>query len=292
MSGAKDGESPIMNVDDLLLMSYVDDELTPDRRAEVEAEIAHAPELTERVDALRASVLPYRAAFERQPLPPLPDALASRIAELVSVSTAAPQPARAVQRRLSPLWLSAAFFAGAMSTGVLFSALSGLPPFKAGTTAEAAPWIKAVAEYQSMYVRETVASLREDRGSAAQQLAEVRSRDGMNVEIPDLSSAGLSFKRLQRLSFHGKPLLQIVYLPERGDPVALCVLPDARGDVPLHAQRVGDMDTVAWRRSHLSYVLLARQAPVDLQQIGRRIADGNAAPLFSEDGAGAGEQLS
>jgi hypothetical protein len=43
-------------------------------------------------------------------------------------------------------------------------------------------------------------------------------------------SQGLTFKRVQRPRFHDKPLVQIVYLPEKGKPVALCVLKEAKAD--------------------------------------------------------------
>jgi hypothetical protein len=52
-------------------------------------------------------------------------------------------------------------------------------------------------------------------------------------------SQGLTFKRVQRPRFHDKPLVQIVYLPEKGNPVALCVLKEAKADAaPSNALRL------------------------------------------------------
>jgi hypothetical protein len=101
------------------------------------------------------------------------------------------------------------------------------------------------------------------------------------VVVPDLRSAGLSFKRVQRLSFRERPVVQMVYLPEHGEPVALCVTRDARPDEKPHARQVGELDTVAWRHGELGYVLLGKgsggQALMDL---GRHIASGQVESLY------------
>jgi hypothetical protein len=111
-------------------------------------------------------------------------------------------------------------------------------------------------------------------------LGDLRQNDGMPVFIPDLSSVGLTFKRVQRLSFHNQAVVQIVYLPEHGDPVALCLTQDARRDEVPHSREVNDMQTVAWRHGHVDYLLLARGLQLDLADIGRRIAQGQVANLY------------
>jgi anti-sigma factor RsiW len=133
-----------------------------------------------------------------------------------------------------------------------------------------------------LYGRETVASIKEDPASTEQVLADIRQRDGMPVRVPDLRQAGLKFKRVQRLNYHDRPLIQMVYLPERGDPVALCVIEDAHADAPIQSQQVGEMKTVTWRANRLAYVLLAKDTSVDLQQMAQQIAAGKTAILYSK----------
>ena len=194
----------MMNVDDSLLMSYVDGELPPEQRAEIEAAIAHSDELAARAAALQASVLPYRAAYERQTVPPVPESLTRRIEELVSVSTPqAAQGARAAARRFPMQWAAAAFVAGAICSGVLTGYLGGLNPFE---SRRLDPWVQSVADYQVLYGRDTVAKLREDKASTEQVLADIHQRDGMPVDVPDLRQVGLKFKRVQRLNYHDRPL--------------------------------------------------------------------------------------
>lgn len=265
------------NVDDSLLMSYVDGELPPEQRAEVEAAMAHSDDLSARVAAMRASCLPYRAAFERRQVPPVPESLKRRIDELVSVSAPQQKSARA-SRRTPMQWLVAAFVAGAVCSGVLTGYLGAVNPFHS----DVSPWVRSVADYQVLYGRETVASIKEDPASTERVLADLRQRDGMPVRVPDLRQAGLKFKRVQRLNYHDRPLIQMVYLPERGDPVALCVIEDTHADAPIHSQQVGEMKTVTWRANRLAYVLLAKDTSVDLQQMARQIAEGKTANLYSQ----------
>ncbi|WP_250501229.1 zf-HC2 domain-containing protein [Caballeronia sp. GAWG1-5s-s] len=268
----------MMNVDDTLLMAYVDGELAPEQRAEVEAAIAHSDDLAGRVAALQASVLPYRAAYERRPVPPVPESLTRRIDELVSVTTAQKRrPARA-SGRFPMQWAAAAFVAGAICSGVLTGYLGGMNPLKPGVD----PWVRSVADYQVLYGRDTVANIREDKVSTEQVLADIHQRDGMPVNVPDLRQAGLKFKRVQRLNYHDRPLIQMVYLPERGDPVALCVIEEAKSDEPVRTQQVGEMKTVTWRTNRLAYVLLAKDTSLDLQKLGQGIASGKVAELYGQ----------
>ncbi|MFM0323214.1 anti-sigma factor family protein [Caballeronia glebae] len=271
----------MMNVDDSLLMSYVDGELSPEQRAEIEAAIAHSDELAARAAALQASVLPYRAAYDRQTVPPVPESLTRRIEELVSVS--APQSRKASRggRLFSRQWAAAAFVAGAICSGVLTGYLGGFNPLNRGVD----PWVQSVADYQVLYGRDTVSNLREDKVSTEQVLADIHQRDGMPIDVPDLRQVGLKFKRVQRLNYHDRPLIQMVYLPERGDPVALCVIEENEGDAPVRAGQVGEMKTVTWRANRLAYVLLAKAPSLDLQAVGNSIAGGKTAPLYSSGNA-------
>jgi anti-sigma factor RsiW len=264
-----------MNVDDTLLLAYVDGELPADRRAEVEAAAAHSSDEASRLAALRASALPYAAAFEKQVIPTLPPELSKRISELASVSTGPAIPWRR-SRTASRLWLAAAFFAGAIISGSLVS----LMPTHGGATAVDSSWVKAIADYQSLYTRETVANVTEDRALTEKVLGELRQNDGIPALIPDLRSAGLTFKRVQRLSVHNQAVVQIVYLPEHGDPVALCLTRSKRPDAVPEARVVDEMQAVEWRQDGLDYVLLGRGVQLNLAELGHQIAHGHIANLY------------
>jgi anti-sigma factor RsiW len=267
-----------MVIDDRDLLAYADGQLAPERRAEIEAAIASSAEVAGRVNAMRASALPYAAAFEAQILPPVPRELSDRIAALVGTES------RRRQRRQSA-WpkLATAFAAGILCCAIALKLLSsGVTGFHA--TAQAEPWIQAVADYQQLYSRATVTHVTEDSQLTARVISDLWTADGMRVVVPDLRAAGLSFKRVQRLSFREQPVVQMVYLPEQGEPVALCVTRDGRPDEKPHAQQIGELITVAWRQGELGYVLLGKAPAQALMDLGSRIAKGQTNSLYGRTG--------
>ncbi|MBN3728246.1 anti-sigma factor family protein [Burkholderia sp. Ac-20379] len=295
-----------MKTDDASLLAYVDGELSPQDTAQIEQAIGASEELSARVALLRASQLPYGEAFGQQSLPPVPESLTRNVeamirrhreAEAAASAAAAPAGTEEPEASLGPnvhrlrprapkpaafTWpkLAVAFVAGAFCCGL---ALQFLPTLResAGLATVAsqggmAPWIRAAAGYQQLYVRDTIASLQPDAAATAATVADIQSADHLPVRIPDLSSEGLTFKRVQRLRFHDKPLVQIVYLPKQGKPVALCVLRVAKGDAAPSSQQVDGMSVVAWRRGELGYALIAAPGDVDLEGLGKQLYDGPA----------------
>ena len=268
-----------MVIDDRDLLAYADGQLAPERRAEIEAAIASSADVARRVNAMRASALPYAAAFEAQILPPVPRELSDRIAALVSTDS---------RRRQRDRWawpkLVTAFAAGVLCCAIALQLLSsGVTGFSAKAQAE--PWIQAVADYQQLYSRATVAHVTEDSQLSARVISDLWTADGMRVVVPDLRAAGLSFKRVQRLSFREQPVVQMVYLPEQGEPVALCVTRDGRPDEKPHAQQIGELSTVAWRHGELGYVLLGKAPAQALMELGNRIAKGQTNSLYGRTGS-------
>jgi anti-sigma factor RsiW len=299
-----------MMIDDATLLAYVDGTLPADECAHVERAIRESDDLALRLSTLRASQLPYAEAFSRQALPPLPETLHRNVDELIRQHLAGAGAPRAANDAIAvdaieaidigaagagprvssggnvhPLkprgsvpWLAVAFVAGVVCCGFVFRLLPQLTGgggvMTASNDSGVSPWIAAAAGYQQLYTRNTVASLQPDLRATAATVAEIRQDDGLAVQIPDLRSQGLSFKRVQILSFHGKPLVQIVYLPEHGDPVALCVLKEAKADAVPASDRVEGMDVVAWRRDQLGYALIGEHGSLDLQALGKQLFEG------------------
>jgi anti-sigma factor RsiW len=293
-----------MMIDDAILLAYVDGTLPADERAHVERAIHESDDLTSRLSTLQASQLPYAHAFSQQALPPLPETLRRNVDELIRQHLAGAGTPRAANdaiavdavdiggelripsggnvHRLKPRaslpWLAVAFVAGVFCCGVAFRLLPQLTGggriMTASDDSGVSPWIAAAAGYQQLYTRATVASLQPDLRASAATVAEIRQDDGLAVQIPDLRSQGLAFKRVQRLSFHGKPLVQIVYLPEHGAPVALCVLKEAKADAVPASDRVEGMDVVVWRRDQLGYALIGEHGGLDLEALGKQLYGG------------------
>jgi anti-sigma factor RsiW len=225
----------------------VDGELSPGEREQVEVALAHDPALAAQVAALRASCLPYRSAFDKQTLPPVPEGLTQRLDAWVALA-AEPAPAPpAVRTRRE--WLG---WGGALAASFAAGWWVHRPP------PEAAPgWVDAIVGYQVLYARETVDALEEDPAHTRRVLADFSAKVNRAVAVPDLRAEGLVFKRAQILALDAAPLLQLVYLPAQGKPVALCVLAQARDDAAVATRRSAGLSVATWRRSGLGYALVA-----------------------------------
>ncbi|RQR32419.1 anti-sigma factor [Burkholderia sp. Bp9143] len=301
-----------MKMDDILLMAYVDGELTSHEREEVDRAIGRSAEIARRVVLFEASVLPYQQAFQRQEWPAVPQSLARTVAD-IALAHAAPAtpsavgdgrreppasqpdgrapssvPVRSRVRTMMP-WLAVAFVAGAFCCGAILrfapgAAQRAFAPPGAPVTAQAqlSPWIMAAVNYQRLYTRDTIALDTPNLATAAHTMDAIRRDDGLRIRIPDLRPLGLTFKRIQRLDFNHKPLVQIVYLPEKGLPVALCAMKDERPDSVLARQQVGNMDVATWRRARITYALIAAPGDADLGAIGKRIADNGMEAMLGQ----------
>ena len=280
-----------MTIDDTVLLAYADDELTAARRLDVEQAIAQSSDMADRLAALRASVLPYRAAFDGQKLPDVPPALAQRLGDLLRTHTAEVaasqpkiQPAGAwlsLKRNLERYLSKPAFYASSFAAGVVcFGIALTVWPDQLGSRSRIS-LAQAVAQYHDFYGRETVMNVVVDAAADKATLADALKADGLPASVPDLSSVGLVFKRIQRLRFNDQPLLQIVYLPERGGPVALCIAMDSGPTIAVQSQQLGRVQSVSWRLDNLSSVLVGAQSQIDLQVLAIRIAKGAFAPLYA-----------
>ncbi|GAB7525193.1 anti-sigma factor [Paraburkholderia sp. 2C] len=193
--------------------------------------------------------------------------------------------------RVAPAWLAVAFVAGAFCWGAVFrlaadsrtgSGMFDGTPLASLSGSAASPWVVAAAGYQQLYAHETLAEVQPDMVQSAHIVDEIRQEDGLDVHVPDLSASGLTFKRVQRLRFHGRPLVQIVYLPASGSPVALCVTKEAKPDRAIAEQRIDDMSVVTWRRGQLGYALIGKRDGVALPDLGKMLADSRSSQLFGK----------
>jgi anti-sigma factor RsiW len=310
-----------MMADDAQLLAYVDGGLSPEERRALEAHLRESAEARDKLALLRASRLDFDSAFAQQNLPPVPDSLKLKVDEMVRAHRAresngtsgsnvsnesnesdlpagkstpsgasASAPLRSPMRGV-PVWLAAACVAGAFALGLfarlgplagLNAPLNGGAQMAANTGTGVSPWVMAAVSYQKLFTRVTLSSREVDSAAAAKIVRDIRSDDRLALRVPDLTSAGLTFKSVQRLRFNNKPLVQIVYLPQNGPPIALCVMKDSKPDQPVAAKTVDAMDVATWRQAELSYALIGKSGDVDLAALGKRISNLEMAALFSD----------
>jgi anti-sigma factor RsiW len=135
------------------------------------------------------------------------------------------------------------------------------------------PWVRAFVSYQTLYARATLEPLDDEPAEVIATVRAIRLRDDIPIAVPDLRRAGMAFKRLQRLQFDGRAVVQMAYLPREGPPVGLYVVKDTRLDHGPSAQTIPPMQTVTWRREGQMFALVAPSGSVDLLPIARALAN-------------------
>ncbi len=143
-----------------------------------------------------------------------------------------------------------------------------LPQFQKTTTPG---WKDVVANYQSLYVTETLASVSQPAEVSAKALMDLSLELGFNLtELPEVP--GLTYKRSQQLGFNGKPLAQLTFLTADGGPVALCIVRTDKTDSDsITAETLWGMSAYSWNTQGYGVLLIGPKGDENLN---------NAAEMF------------
>ena len=239
------------------IRAWVDGELDEPQAGQVRNAVLSDKRLKQTADKLQASQLPYREAYDKTPMPDVPESLRTKIEALRSPTVANPAVENPtvenntvhnpgtnspnIENLPNKAANNSSFKMIGIAASVIIAALIGHLGYLAGanTVTQAAAdasasvetqhnenFARTVAAYQKFYVRETL------KGTVAPNPVKVADRladqTGMQVIIPELE--GYEFMRAQRLSIDGELLLQLVYLGAEGGPLALCYMAVVDGE--------------------------------------------------------------
>ena len=253
--------------------AFVDGELTESEAIAFEHECSDNPDLVADVEALDASRLPYREAMNTQAQPAMPTELRTKIAAELSAARTefahgdsvvpfakSPEQTSGRFSGLKPLAIAASFLVG-MITGPL---ALGLFDKDAKPMDEDAIRAALVADYQSLYVPETIVNIdrQQSRQAAEELLASIAARSGLPSNIPNFESEGYEFVRAQELGYLGEPLVQLVYAKPGGNPIALCFNPvDSKqpDDARVVVEQLADFGTIRWRDGDTRFLIVANE---------------------------------
>ncbi len=134
-------------------------------------------------------------------------------------------------------------------------------------------WRDVVANYQSLYVTETLAPV--DLTAAAQQADLQRLSSGLGLDLTTLPEvSGLVFKRAQQLGYKGKPLAQLTFLTADGGPVALCILRTGADTSPgITAEVLSGLDTYSWTEDGFGILLVGPKGTDGLKNAAEILRD-------------------
>lgn len=219
-----------LDVTDETLTAYLDGELSEPERAEVEEALATDPTLSERLHDLEIPLQEMRGAFD----------------QLLSNAPELPEVAPPARRGFSAVALIAAVFVGAAVSGV-FGVMQQSDPLS--------DWKMAVANYQVLYVPETIAvsaPSAEATVERLEQLSEVLGRDLTAAQ----SAEGLEFRRGQILGLDNTPLIQLAYAGDNDRPFALCITRVDEGAYAPTSEKLAGLAAAHWVEDGYGYLII------------------------------------
>jgi anti-sigma factor RsiW len=248
------------DIDDGVLMAFVDGELDASARQRVAWAIENDPEAREKVRQLRLSAALVRAAFDDPEYLQVPPEAMRFLETRRKVS---------ISRRQLAFPIAASVLALAFTGGFAMGARNGetTPDF-------AEHLLDEIADYHVLYARETEHQVE----VAATRRADIErwlgDRLDRSLRVPDLRGRGFTFAGARLLVVDSRPVAQLVYhAPGRpNQPLALCITfgPPGRGG-PQGDQRNG-LNQLLWRRKGYTYVLVGWEPPALLAALAAEAA--------------------
>ena len=217
---------------DEVLTAYLDGALPEAERRQVEAALADDALAQNRLKALELPQAEIKAAFD----------------DLLAAAPDAPNlpPVEQTRRHRAAWGLAAALVLGAMlgASWPLFS-----------RPAPSSDWKMDVAQYQALYVPQTLAQPAASHQANSTKLADLSQALGHDL-AQALTAKGLDFRRAQMLGRNGQPLVQIAYVAPDGTPIALCVTPVDEADYDLRSESLVGLAASHWAQGGFGFVVI------------------------------------
>jgi anti-sigma factor RsiW len=225
------------------LHAYVDDQLDPDRRREVEAYLDANPEERRRITLLCSDTAALRDEAHARLLPPLPVRL--RISEVRRLRKA---------RHLNQLKQLAAGIV-LLAAGI---AIGTAIDFRWAKDASRPPMADAMAAYR-VFASNPDNAVEIDAARTETLTHRISDHLGRGLAIPNLSKVGLAFLGCRLLASDEGPGSMLIYSEPNGERVAVYVktLADGRHS-PFGSRRDGDVVAYYWFDGRLGYAVTGK----------------------------------
>jgi anti-sigma factor RsiW len=222
-----------------LLVAYADGELDAAEVAEVEAWLAATPAAQQTLAMYRETAAMLRAAF-----PEIRDAV------IPATLNGGGMASWRRQRLPRTAW--------AVAAGVAM----GIIGYGTGATwpdlisSERSRMLSEVAEYHSIYSRETVHLVEVPAAQSEHLKAWLGKRVNGTLIIPDFKDAGLTFAGGRLVVLDGEPVAELMYTRDNGLPIAFCVLSHGGKADAVAVERRGDLNLATWDDGAHSYIVV------------------------------------
>jgi len=249
MTSPKNSDLP----DDGDLVAYLDGALDPEARARISDVLGRDPALRRRLAELESGDRPFRQAFdallEEAPRDGLQMMLA-RIGQQAGTHVAARSTRRRYARLAAAVILIAVFTAG-LAGGYVAAT-------KFGAVESETNWREAVLNYVQLYDRSTIEAMPSNAAIQARDLATASKALGLDFGAGKASAPGASLKLARVLYYEGRPVAQLIYLPPRGEPIALCVIKNGKPGYDVKAEQRDAISLVHWASRGYEFVVVGK----------------------------------
>lgn len=249
-----------MELDDSILVAYVDGELDAEAARSVEAALAQDAEARRKVRDLSRSAGLLRGAFGAVLHDPVPENLIDKIMRY-PVSDAP-------QRRTALKWTLAASIAFLLGGGAIGYMAATVGPEPLSAEARVGWLITYIAQYHRIYAGEKRHLVEVGADQTPHIEAWLGKRLGRQLKVPDLSAEALEFKGARLLVFDDKPVVQLMYLPRDGRPIAICITRSDGEDSSAKLDRRDDLNLLHWRSAGYVYVVVGWVGEARLRDVG------------------------
>jgi len=234
-----------MKYNDDTLIAFLNGILAEDDARAIETALETDAELGERIMALDIFAAPVREIMETIPS-------AERIKRLQAELVAATAPAPKQRSGWGFQKMAASIALGLIVGWSANTYLTAPEPTKPS-------WRMEVANYQALYVPETVAHLEVDPETLAKQFE--RASSALNLQLSQAALdtvSDLTLARAQVLGFSGKSLIQIAYKDAKGMPIALCIIakPNVAPKDSTKFETLQGMPSATWETTTHQFILI------------------------------------
>jgi anti-sigma factor RsiW len=242
---------PKVNDNDAVLVTYLDGELKPEVRQELERRLRIDASLRARLAALAEGGQQLRSSFdallEAAPRARLDAAFAAALARV---------PRRRKYRYREMLLAAAAAILLLICGGVAGYFIAKAPGelFEEADAFEE-EWIAAVAGQLSLYNAASVDSIKVDEAEQRAQLNKLRDVLNLDLSAPKVELEGLTLKRAELLHFQGRKVAELLYASEHG-PVALCIVAEPGGEGEGEVESRDGLNFIYWAASGRRFLLI------------------------------------
>lgn len=241
----------INNDMDALLVAYADGELDETLVAEVEAHLAANPMAQRTLAIYRETAALLRAAFPESRYVrddvPLHDGQTTTV--------------------LKPRGLRLPRYTWAVAASLVM----GMIGYAAGAfwpdliESRRDRMLDEVAEYHSIYSRETVHLVEVPATQEDHLKAWLGKRVNASLVIPNFNQDGLTFAGGRLVVLDGEPVAELMYTRPTGLPIAFCVLYHVGQPSTISIERRGNLNLATWNDGSHSYFVVGEADPATIQ---------------------------